>query len=442
MAMKELREAAQKASAAATPKLLEILGSEAMRSKLRQCCSKSGIADWPAQRLLAHLRENVYAAELVHNFDGSGHSGVTLEVALHNATEYFPSSWQLLNLGYLGDRLNPKYGHPAAPADAAEEGIFRLPPFRGEHDLPASYGEASSRLQYVALNMLRVDVGNPVFGNVAAVFSPSLWRDAVAAAAVDSGMYTFCCNKTYMQTPGSLRVPCERMAAALHCSAAEATPGVAGAMDHALLANHLMWGPDGVLARTFERWHSDREVNVSMRETTTFLESNILGNALYAERSIKLLVGSFAPLFGTPRGRLLQEYAAQKGIALAWALGPALANLSHHDPGAADVSFRPQARLLDVASRSVSAVNVSVASGAGEAFEKAWGEAAVARNSSGHISRQQVVELWESAKRALPAELHVQLPAAGDCSDWHSCLGLSSAGACVCYKSGQEVVLV
>ena len=77
-----------------------------------------------------------------------------------------------------------------------------LPPFGGPHDEPLSFTAAASRLLYVALNLLRVDVGNPGFGNVSAVFSPSFWRDAVVAAPVDTGLYTMACNETYRAMPG------------------------------------------------------------------------------------------------------------------------------------------------------------------------------------------------------------------------------------------------
>ena len=66
-----------------------------------------------------------------------------------------------------------------------------------------TWEQASSRLHYVALNMLRVDKGNPQFGRVAAVFSPSFWSDAVAATPVDSGLYEGWCNATYIGLPGS-----------------------------------------------------------------------------------------------------------------------------------------------------------------------------------------------------------------------------------------------
>ena len=128
-----------------------------------------------------------------------------------------------------------------------------LAPFSAEHDLPANYEEAYSRLLYVALNTLRVDVGNADFGDVTAVLSPSYWRDAVAAAAVDAGLYTFRCNETYRRTPGAF-IPPNIDQLPFECGAGEPTPGVAGAMDHVTLNNHLLWGRrENVLCRNIRQ---------------------------------------------------------------------------------------------------------------------------------------------------------------------------------------------
>ena len=37
----------------------------------------------------------LYASELVHNFDGSFETDCTIEVGFFNASNYFPSTWQL-----------------------------------------------------------------------------------------------------------------------------------------------------------------------------------------------------------------------------------------------------------------------------------------------------------------------------------------------------------
>lgn len=425
--MEEIREAALTASAAARPKLLEMLDSEAFRGRLRDCCAASGIAEWPAERLLGTLHENVNSAELVHNFENS-HSGLTLEVLLNNVTDYLPTSWQMIYLGYYGPVL-PSFGHPSSPADASEEGVYRLQPFSQPHDLPGSYEEASGRAQYVALNMLRVDTGNPAFGNVTAVMSPSYW-DAIAAAPVDTGLYTFKCNETYMNTSGSRHIP---MKVPIEC--ADITPGVAGAMDHALLNNQLMWSKLDVLGHLFSRWYGRNETytNISSPHIMTYIESNILANVHFEDHGIKLLVGAFAPLFGTPRGQLLQQVAQRKGIALAWALGEGVVHMSM-DSMNKTKPWRSGARMLDLTVAEPAGLNVSVSAASRAAFEGLWKSVAAERGPAGELSQVKARSLWASMVAEIPAG-QVSVPAPGVCSDWSRCIGAAPHGECVCYRS-------
>ena len=69
-------------------------------------------------------------------------------------------------------------------------------------------------------------------------------------------------------------------------------------------------------------WNRCRSVRLSRCSgARVAVESNVLANALYSNRSVKLLEAKFAALFGTRRGMLLQEWAAAAGVALAWAYG-------------------------------------------------------------------------------------------------------------------------
>ena len=86
--------AAAAPSSAATAPLLAHLNASSFRDLLRACCSKSGLATRSPHDLLIALRESLYSAELVHNFDGSFETDATIEIGLYNATEYFPSTWQ------------------------------------------------------------------------------------------------------------------------------------------------------------------------------------------------------------------------------------------------------------------------------------------------------------------------------------------------------------
>jgi hypothetical protein len=246
----------QAASSAATPALLAVLNSSEFRGGLRKCCGVSGIAEESAGQLLDRLHAMLYASELVHNFDGSFETDATIEIGLYNATEYFPSTWQLRYLGYYGPRGNPRWGYPASPEGVSEEGIFGMQPYRGAFDEPLTFAAASSRLLYVALNSLRVDLGNPNFGNVSAVFSPSFWTDAVIASAIDTGLWTMGCNKTYLAVNGSMHW---HLPMKLDCGAADILPaGTHGAMDHVLLRNRQFWHLEtDTLSRAFARSYGD-----------------------------------------------------------------------------------------------------------------------------------------------------------------------------------------
>lgn len=95
-AMARLQSRARVLSAAATPALLEMLSAAPFRDHLRECCASSGIASWPAHRLLGELRDAAATAELVHNFEGFDWvTGATLEMLARNATRYLPTLWQV-----------------------------------------------------------------------------------------------------------------------------------------------------------------------------------------------------------------------------------------------------------------------------------------------------------------------------------------------------------
>lgn len=439
-AMSELRATALAASAAATPRLRSHLDSDAFRAKLHECCPS--VATRPAEQLLEMLREMSDTAELVHSFDGSFDSDMTIEIGLYNGTEYFASLWQLRNLGYYGDPMNitamKRWGHPAGPEDASEEGVFKLPPFDGPYDLPTSYEAASGRLHYIALNLQRVDVGNPMFGNVTAIFSPSFRKDAVAASPIDSGLYVMGCNKTYMETPGSHAEP--KLAKKIACNEGDITPGVTipTAMDHVLLNNRIFWSKSGgvdTLARAFARTHAEpahapaKVTNASSAELIMYIEPNVLANALYSENAIKLLVGSFYALFGSTRGGLLRQFAAARRVALTWAIGACSTGFISDE----NVSFAGNVRLLDWPT-SGAMLNATASPGDATSFAALWDAAADERaHAGGNLTTAAVWRWWAQARSMLSGALRLSLPRPGDCASWERTLGKSEAGECVAY---------
>ena len=443
--MAAIRRAAPAFSANATPALLERLDSVAFRKALSACCSASGWATRPAAALLDELRENVYSSELLHTFDGSRYPDMSIEIGLYNESDYFPSLWQLLFLGYYG--AMESYTDTAVN-DAAERGIFRLAPFSASdsagNGLPADYTEASSRLNYVALNWMRIDVGNRgwpaagsvAFGNVTAVFSPYFWADSVAVAPSDTGRYTVNCNETYQNASGNPH----RRGSSMNCTALPRA-GVSGAMDHVILDNEILWSAQGSpLATLFGRWHGDSEVYTNVTGHEWYLEADIVGTIMYEDRGLKLLVGSFPALFGTKRGALLQLWATKRDVALAWALGDgSVSNDYGHrhgphrgPPPPPPPPFRSRARMLDP--QSTRLLNTSAVGGVAANFSSLWSRVAAARDPIGNLSLRAVLGFWGEAQRSFPAQLFVSVPAPRACDDWNACLGVGGHGRCVCYS--------
>lgn len=461
-AMKVTTKIATVASAQATPALLALLNSDEMRSSLRRCCPS--LVNMSSQQLLDELRGNVETAELVHTFDGSFDVGPSIEMNLYNATEYFPTQWQMRYLRWAGELW--WYGQPNVET-TMEENTFHLPPFRGDDDTPTDYTEASSRLVYVTLNMLRIDSGNRAFGygNVTAVLSPSYWRDAVSAAPTDTGFHGSCCNDTWTklawnETPAEIDAWCDQCMghppqgldrhAYCHATKYGSVAGVRGAMDHALLANdraiHAGLGRSSI-ARLFARWHGvgEAHTNVSGYEAFDYIEANVLANLIYKERAIKLLVGSFPALFGTPRGRLLQQWATERRIALSWAYGTGrvdasvnMSTFSHR--GAFNVSFRGNERMLDATVGLAlqqpgvpPRLNSSVDDATAAAFESLWAQVTAARGPGAAIAPSRLWSFWESGRASMSADMRLALPAPRVCADWTACVGSTPSAGCVCY---------
>lgn len=169
---------------------------------------------------------------------------------------------------------------------------------------------------------------------------------------------------------------------------------------------------------------------------------NILANALYKERGLKLLVGSFSALFGSERGTLLRQWATKQRVALAWGVGPGVVLSHHHHHHGPIAHFRGDTRLLDVPSIRAAGLNASASAGDVAAFDALWKVVGNARKAAtgGVPPVSQVWEMWGQAAREISPQLQLALPKAGECSgEWERCLGrgVRQGLLCVCYESEQ-----
>ena len=198
----------------------------------------------------------------------------------------------------------------------------------------------------------------------------------------------------------------------------------------------------GQLGRFFSRWHGDssRWTDISATDTATYIESNVLAQALFSERAITLYIGCFASLFGTARGRTLQRVASSRGVALAWAIGDGT-----DDQGFAIYSANERAgfdgRLLDASMANLRLVNSSLEHDlASTAFARAWALVAAAHAASppelpedGPLPRGIARGLWRQVTAMLGDAALLSVRTSAACTGG-ACIGRSArGGACVCY---------
>lgn len=89
--------------------------------------------------------------------------------------------------------------------DVAEVGLFGFPEFANASE-SAGYGkatytlaEAAQRPIYTDFSNRKVDVGNPMFGEISAIFTPSFVRNMTLIAPIDTGAWEGECNQSNSQ---------------------------------------------------------------------------------------------------------------------------------------------------------------------------------------------------------------------------------------------------
>ena len=124
---------------------------------------------------------------------------------------------------------------------------------------------------------------------------------------------------------------------------------------------------------------------ITPQEIFKYWEANIAG-APYFPVGIKMLVGSFAKLFGTADGRRLQAWCKKEGWVLAWGLGAAGGKDAdtdphhHFDSQTLAAPYANRTLDLQVLPHTAAIHNMTVSALDREAFEHLWNEVARAVN--------------------------------------------------------------
>lgn len=444
--MTKVQALAPRSSQRALNPVLHFLDEPGFRAHLRGCCPS--VASLSAPALYARFKAEVSTMELVHNWDPrpNGSPMDELNMSTWIAAKYDYNLWQMSVLGL-------KRASFLFNCDLAEVGLFGYPPFpgvvEGSGDLPATFALASDRPTYTALNLWRNSVGNPKFGPVSAVFSPSYTHNMTFVLPVDSGLWEGSCNRSHRQH-NHRQLQHHHWGNRMNCSAwnrTDANPllGTLDDYDHvsqAWLSEYGIWQPSyssSIPARLFERLFGEKRRTMTLTDEEgssgqLYWEGQISGNILFPE-GVKMLVGQYDQLFGTSTGQQLQVLCKKNRWVLLWGLGEW--NITdngggshHHWSPPTDQNYTFSGRVFDptVLAGSTAAHNQSVSPATTASWSKAWQTAAATRrnNSTGLV--------WQRMWKALPSELQVEPVRPGDCGSVNACVGVDVAGKCLCYS--------
>lgn len=266
--------AAAPASAQALPALLAALDDAEFRAALSRCCP--AISMLGSRELFQELEAGFAVTEQVHNIRlGSRGGDLTLEMAQN--LSYFPNLWEV---AYMQGKLQSGVGNMQAHA---EEHLFGFAPFANES--APTWVEASQRPIYIAFNLLRVSLGNPIFGAISFVFKPAAVKPMTFIAPVDTGIWEMSCNHSSGRGKSSFwGTNCSNFDGARWPN--ETTPFVhwpLGTMEHhahLYLQNIGFWNlsyPEG-LALLFGRMFNRSHTNITGHALNFYMEANLAGN--------------------------------------------------------------------------------------------------------------------------------------------------------------------
>lgn len=414
---------AKVASEAATPQVLAFFASAEFRAALSQCCPMA--AQFSPEDILNRYRAETRAAELAHAFPSvQGEVPFTdLTIDWAGKLDWFPNEWQT--------KLLLNYTIIPGPQDEIEQSIFGCKAFQGPFP---TWSESASRLVYVAHNMRQLDSGSqPVFGDVTAVFLNSYVEKMVVMAPMDTGLYGMKCLNT--PKPSTLNLSWYEP----NCSA---WPGhVLGTLEHfdhlilpnlqypinASVTNKTVFDEaEDLLSRTALAGRNYADLpKIALTDADAYIESNILGNPSMSE-GVKFLIASFPALFGTTRGRKLQELARQRSWPLSWSLATGGRNTTHNELHS--YTLRWNERILDPKLAQLN-TNASLQGDIHTGFIQAWKEVEKTR-SIRELLFEDYQYFWNKLRSS---QVRVAPLSAASCADPVACFATDLRSSdCIC----------
>ena len=242
--VQKTNERAIVASAAAHAPLLERWNEPSTLEAIRKVCPSLRTAN--VGQILDRFYEEIRVVELTHNFAFNSHGpkayfeDVSIE-SLQNAS-YVYNLWELVQLGF-----QPQGTKRAE--DFAEVVIMQFPPFPGGkppgNGTPTTYMQSAQRPIYTLMNLLHLDVGNFVFGDVAIVFNRTYVDPLSLVAPSDTGNFVYRCllgQEKSRSNRGSCHFPypvnCRNWP---NYTILGTLSNITATMDHIILVNDALW---------------------------------------------------------------------------------------------------------------------------------------------------------------------------------------------------------
>jgi hypothetical protein len=449
--VQNMQVAAAAASKQAEKELLEIFGS----AKFRMGLLWNGVgsrASWklaltPATELLEQLKSALEFTEYTSNFGVDAewekeHPGQA-NMGFDDFEEYgyIPNMWEL--------RAAKNFKAPRAQWDimeAAETGLYRAPISGALMPVGPNASEAKDRVQYLAGNLRRVDIGIARYGAFAALIRNNVIRDRAALLPTDSGGWENACNSSvkpiawWYPVVGDAVLRCKAM---YHPkNSGHPIPGTTGNQLHTILANTIGVGMDGgALSRLVFQMLSPTATTRRF-ETLFYTEAGVLGTVRIQD--IKLVVASFPGVFGTEQATRVRDFCTKHRIPFAWALNTGETWSESRSKPQEWIPFAPSAepvgadRLIDPITYSLTNATVEFPPSWKMIWKSVTAEVEARRLAAGKIEVSDYQKWWDRIT-AFGGALHTMR--AGDCHSNDLCSGTYTAAGgqadCLCMDSDE-----
>jgi hypothetical protein len=461
----DLYEPSRTASMAAFGETEALFRKPETKKYLKKFDDGSGLWKESPETLARRFWEEIDAAEVVHSFgDGDwagANCGFDLTVDLGMKKKVFPNQWELQVSGEMPvDTTNNDF------MEWSEVNLFNFPPFANTSTPDRQ--TSVSRPLYGAINMYRASGGNPQCGPVAAVLSREYIGMEAIVTPIDTGLYNGACavggggngsatppyaNCSAWTEPRTLALPgnaLERHLLETFVNFWNATRDVAGSdypsYNLARLTIRLLSAQTYLLSKPDSNSNDKRDMAAPSEAIRLNFVENALGYfelnpavAVTMKEGVKMLIGMFELLWGTPQGEQLQQWCIQEGWPLVWAYNPLMSFFRCGPSGTYSQCVLPPSlsdgidtvnlRILDLQVLPLSkvATNISVSSTNMDFFHAAW-----QKTDARAASREQLDASWNALTAQLWGDAAVEPLRAGACVA-PACVGtLVSSGDCLC----------